>query len=116
MRLLESLRHAIRGLRLVYREERNFRFQLGVGVIVLILMMILPIRSAERIVLVLLIFVVLGLELLNSALEWLLDILKPRLHDQVAIVKDIMAALVLLAAIGAAVIGLMIFWPYIREL
>lgn len=68
------------------------------------------------IVILLLVLSVLILELLNSALEKFLDILKPRLQLHVARVKDIMAAMVLLASIGALVIGGMIFLPYIIEI
>jgi diacylglycerol kinase len=58
------------------------------------------------------IMAVLVLESLNTIFEHLSDILKPRLHDYVRIIKDIMAATVLITSLGALVVGIIIFWPY----
>jgi diacylglycerol kinase len=56
------------------------------------------------------------MELLNTALEYFTDLLKPRLHHYVSLIKDIMAAAVLLTALGSAVIGLIIFLPHFIKL
>jgi diacylglycerol kinase len=56
---------------------------------------------------------VLVLELMNSIFERMVDILKPRIHHYVEDIKDIMAGTVLVASLGSALIGLLIFWPYI---
>ena len=53
------------------------------------------------------------MELANSAVERVTDILKPRIHDYAKEIKDIMAAAVFLASFVAAVVGLIIFLPYI---
>lgn len=111
-RFTQSLRNALRGLGFVFRHEQNFRIQLVVASIVVAASAVLEVERADRITLYLLILAVLSLELTNSAFEWLLDLVKPRLHDQVAEIKDIMAAAVLLVSAGAAVIGVIIFWPY----
>jgi diacylglycerol kinase len=112
-RLKKSLSDAIRGIVNVFQIEQNFRIQVLVAVFVVALMLVLRVSKAEMIVLLLLIVAVLTLELLNSALERFVDLLKPRLHLQVGAVKDIMAAMVLLVSLGALVIGLLIFWPYL---
>ena len=112
-RLIHSLHHAILGFVFVFRHEQNFRIQLVAAAAVIVLAVALRVSAPDRVALLLLIFAVLSLELLNSAIEWLVDIVKPRLHDQVARVKDIMAAAVLLVSACAAFVGLMIFWPYV---
>lgn len=112
-RFKKSFLDAWRGIVYVYEQEQNFRIQLVFAVLIIILMLILKLRQTEIVVILLLILLVLILELLNSALEKFLDILKPRLHIHIALVKDIMAAMVLLASIGAIVIGGLIFLPYI---
>lgn len=111
-RLINSFRNAGRGFGFVFRHEQNFRLQLLAAAAVLLLAAALPVALSDRLILLLLIFAVLSLELVNSAIEWLVDMIKPRLHDQAARIKDIMAAAVLLVSLGAAVIGAMIFWPY----
>ena len=62
------------------------------------------------------IFFVLVMELFNTILERVVDILKPRVHPYAQLIKDIMAATVLIASIGAIVVGITIFYPYIKEL
>lgn len=100
----------------MFKHEQNFRLQLVAAAIVIILIFVFELRRSEILVLLLLILSVLMLELLNSALEKFVDILKPRLLKQVQVVKDMMAAMVLLTAIGAVIIGTIIFWPHVVEL
>lgn len=111
--LMASFHHAMRGLFLAYRTERSFRIQLAVAVVILIATVLLPLERWERAALLLAIATVLVLELLNSALERLVDLLKPRLHEYVADIKDLMAGAVLLAACFAALLGFLILWPYV---
>jgi len=78
--------------------------------------LVLPLKGYERIVIMLLIVFILVLELVNSAIEKFTDIIKPRLHAHVGIVKDIMASTVLIASIGALLLGMSIFIPHLIEL
>lgn len=112
-RLQKSFTDAWHGVSYVYKHEQNFKIQLFFGILIIILMLALQLRKSEMLVILLLVLLVLILELLNSAMEKFLDILKPRMHLQVALVKDIMAAMVLSASIGAILIGGLIFFPYI---
>lgn len=115
-RLIKSFRDAGKGVKYVFLHERNFRIQLLMTVLVLVLTFVFELKQFEIIVILMLVVLVLILEFLNSALEKFVDILKPRLHYQVAVVKDIMAAMVLLASLGALVVGTIIFWPHVYEL
>lgn len=112
-KLAKSFRYAAKGVALVAREEQNFRLQLWGAVAVTILMFALDVRTPEKALLTLAMVVVLVLELMNSIFERLVDILKPRIHHYVEDIKDIMAGTVLIAAIGTALIGVLIFWPYL---
>ncbi|MFA6573188.1 MAG: diacylglycerol kinase [Patescibacteria group bacterium] len=109
--LVKSFRFAMKGVRYAFQNEQNFRFQIIAGIVVIILMMVFPLQNWERILLSLVIFMVLILELINTAFEKIVDVLKPRVHFYVEIVKDIMAAVVLLASLGAIMIGIYIFLP-----
>lgn len=55
-------------------------------------------------------------ELTNTVVERVVDILKPRIHPYARLVKDIMAAVVLISSIMAVVVGVIIFYPYFRSL
>jgi len=111
--LSKSFRYAGKGILYAFKNEQSFRFQIVASLIVLTLMFLLPLFTWERIVLLLLIFMVLILELINTTFEKMTDILKPRVHFYAEIIKDLMAAAVLLASLGALVIGLYIFIPHI---
>lgn len=110
-----SMTYALRGITYVWRYEQNFRIQCMIGIFVFAMTFVFRLRRSEMIVILLLILLVLLLELLNSAVEKLADVLKPRLSEQIEITKDIMAATVLLSSIGSFIIGLIIFLPHVVE-
>lgn len=109
-----SMRYAWRGIRTVAAEEQNFRIQLAVAVVVLLLGVLLRIRTVEMAILVLVSGSILVLELLNSLIERVVDLVKPRLHPYVAEIKNIAAGAVLIAAGMAILVALFIFLPYLR--
>ena len=109
---IKSIKYAIRGLGFVW-QENNFKIQLVIGFLVVILMYVYDLSRLEKVALIIVIFAVFILEALNTIFEHLSDVLKPRLHSYIMIIKDIMAAVVLMASIGALIIGLMVFWPYL---
>lgn len=113
--LLRSFTHAARGLATVFRSEQNFRIQLGVAFFVFIAMFLLPTTRAEKVALVVVASWVLVLELLNSVLERFIDLVKPRLHEYAREIKDLMAAAVLLTSIVSVVVGVLILYPYVRD-
>ncbi len=115
-RLTKSFKDAYNGMRYVYVNEQNFRIQLFASFLIILMMLIFDLSKGEVIVILFLVLLVLVLELLNSAIEKFLDVIKPRMHLQVALVKDIMAAMVLLASVSAVLIGLVVFLPHILAL
>lgn len=110
--LVKSFRHALRGIGFTLRQERNFQVECAVGAGVFVLMFLFPLTSGERGVLLLTIGWVLTLEIINTAFERVMDMLKPRVHPYVRVVKDAVAGAVLVGAIMATGIGITIFLPY----
>lgn len=115
-KIFKSFRCAFRGLKYVLKNEQNFQIEALVGIFVVVLMFLFPTRALEKIALFIVIFVVLVIELVNSMFERVVDILKPRIHPYAQLVKDITAAAVLLSSIGAVIVGIIIFWPYFKNL
>ena len=115
-KLFKSFRHAFRGLRYVIKNEQNFQLEILGGIFVVVLMYLFPTRNLEKIALYIVIFAVLVIELINTIFERVVDMLKPRVHPYAQLVKDIMAAAVLLSSIGAVIVGVIIFYPYIKDL
>lgn len=112
-KLIESFRHAFRGLKYVFQWEQSLRIQVLISLIVIFLMFYFPTRRLEKVALLLAIMGVLTLELINTIFERLSDVLKPRIHDYIKDIKDIMAATVLIASLIALIIGILILGPYI---
>jgi len=110
-----SLKHALRGLLYVLKYEKNFQNEIAVGLLVVLGMIFFDVTRAETIVLFFVVFGVLIMEILNTIMERVVDILKPRVHPYAKLIKDLMAASVLLSAILAIVTGLIIFIPYIEK-
>ncbi len=102
---------AFRGLKSAVGEQ-TFRIFCSIALLVLALMFIFRIPLYEKIILILTITLVITLELINSRIERILDIFQPNYDPKVKIIKDISAGAVLLASIGAAIIGILIFRPY----
>ncbi len=112
-RLLKSFQYAFKGLYLVMRDEQNFRVHVFFAFVALFFSWFFHITKIELIIVILLISIVMLMEVINSAIERVTDILKPRINNFVMEIKDIMAAAVMLASIIAVIIGLFIFVPYL---
>ena len=110
----KSLECAFRGIRYVIKNERNFRIELAVAAAVIASIFFLKLKGWEAIVLILMIMWVLITELINTVLERIADILKPRIHPYARLVKDIMASVVLISSMVALIVGIIIFLPYFR--
>lgn len=109
----KSLKYALRGLGYALSHEKNFQNQIAVSVLVIVAMLYLQVTRSEAVVLFLVILGVLVMELLNTVMERVVDILKPKVHPYARLIKDLMAASVLISSIFALVIGFIIFIPYI---
>lgn len=115
-RFIDSLLHAWSGLLLAFSTERSFRILLMAGCGVCVVLLLLPLKDWERVMMLLATGSVLVLELLNSMIERLVDLVKPRMHGYVHDIKDLMAATVLLASLFAFVIVTLIVWPHLTQM
>lgn len=115
-RLAKSFKYAFKGFYKTFKEEQNLKIQTTLGIIAVLLAMHFDIGRAEWMFLIFVIGLVILMELANSAVERITDVLKPRLNDFVKEIKDIMAAAVMIASILAVIIGLIIFLPYFLSL
>ena len=112
-RLIRSFTYAVKGILFTIRNEKNFQIEIVAGLLAVILMLFFPLSSMERSLIILSVVWVLTLALANTALERVMDILKPRVHPYARVIKDVMAGAVLLASLSAVAIGIAIFSPYL---
>lgn len=111
--LPESFGYAFEGLKTAIKNEPNFRFHIVAAVVVMVFGLFLKFSAWELAVLTLTIGFVLILELINTTLEALVNLVSPEIQKQAKIAKDVSAAAVLVAAILAAIVGLFLFLPKI---
>ncbi len=105
--------YAFNGLLYAFRTQINFRFHVLAALSAVILGIALGISASEWIWICSAILVVLIVELLNTAIEVLVDLVSPEYHPKAGIIKDVSAGAVLLTAVFAALVGLFIFVPKI---
>lgn len=110
----ESLRYALHGLRYAVKTQRNVRIQLGIGAGTLLLALALKLPAYETALVLTLTALVLCAELMNTALERLVDHLAGIEFDpSVKLIKDLAAGSVLVVCLGAAVVGAAVFLPHL---
>jgi diacylglycerol kinase (ATP) len=115
-RLIQNIKYALTGIKDLLLHHRNAQIQAGVAVLVLIVSALLPLQTMEWAVILLCILIVMALEAMNSALEYLTDLVSPDYHPLAGKAKDMAAGAVLLASIGSVIIGLLILGPKIGSL
>lgn len=107
-----SFKFALKGLAAVFRNEPNMHLHVMASVVVVVMAYRFEVTRTEWCLLILCIGLVWMAEAFNTALETLTNLVSPGHHPLAGKTKDIAAGAVLLAAITAAIVGVVIFWPY----
>lgn len=115
-RLMNSVAYALQGLAFVVRTQRNARLHGLAAGLVCAAGWVVGLSRAEWLAIVVAVVLVWSAEAFNTALEQLADALHPERHPGVGRAKDVAAAAVLIAALGAAVIGMLVFVPHLSNL
>jgi diacylglycerol kinase (ATP) len=114
-KLIESANYAIEGLLHAAKTQRHVRYHFYAAILILLLGLVLGIKRFEFIVIITVAVIVLSVELINTAVEETVNILFKEYDKRAKIIKDISAGAVLTLALGASVIGYIVFLPYLRE-
>jgi diacylglycerol kinase (ATP) len=104
-RFRERLGFALAGIRIVWRREKSFRTQCGLALAAATVTAALQPGWAWAALIALSIGLVLALELVNAAIEYVIDRLHPDRHDEIMFAKDAAAGAVLLASFAALLVG-----------
>ena len=108
----ESFRHALDGIRMIIKTERNMKVHLVMTILVIMCAVLLGLTPAEKAIVISLCAVVIFAELINTAIENTVDISTAVFNIYAKRAKDAAAGAVLVISIGAAIAGLIIFVPY----
>lgn len=109
--LHESFKYAFEGIGTALKKEPNFRIQIITGVAAIVLAYYLGFSILEWLILLFTIFSVLILELINTALEAVVDLVSPDIKNEAKLAKDVSAAAVLLSAIFSLLVAVFLFLP-----
>ena len=113
--VLKSFRYAFSGIKYTFKNSRNFKIQVIFAIFSLTLGSIVQLSNSDFLILLVTVFSVLTLEILNTSIESLVDLVVKKKFSYLAkIAKDCSAGAVLLASINSVIIGLWLFIPKIK--
>lgn len=107
-RLARSFNHAYRGLVYAVRTQRNMRFHIVVAAVILVLSLLVGVSKVELAILVLVIAAVFVTEMLNTAIEFAVDLATREYHPLAKLAKDVSAGAVLVTSVAALAVGYLI--------
>jgi diacylglycerol kinase len=110
-KLLRSFYFAAQGIAHTFRTQPNARIEAAIAGIIVILGAWLRVDRTQWAILVVCIGLVLGLEILNTGIEALVDLASPDHHPLAKVAKDAAAGAVFWAAILSVIVGLLILGP-----
>lgn len=112
---VKSANFAIEGILHAAKTQRHLRYHFYSAAVVLLASYILGVTRTEFLIISLSVIAVLLAEMLNTAIEAIVDIISTEHNEKARIVKDIAAGAVFVTAFGVAVVGYIILFPYIRD-
>lgn len=113
---LKSFSHAFNGLKILIKEEHNARIHMFATIVVVMAGFVFKISVNEWFAVLFAIGFVMTVEIINTAIENMADIVSPEKDKRIKKIKDLSAAAVLISALTALVIGLIIFIPKLLDL
>jgi diacylglycerol kinase (ATP) len=104
--LRERLGFAVAGLWTGWQRERSFRTQVAMALGAVLLLVVIRPQPVWWALVAIVVALVLGMELLNSAIEAVIDLLHPGLHAEIKAAKDMVAGAVLTISVAALVVAM----------
>ena len=108
-KFIRSFSYARQGTAYVLRTQRNIWIHIFIGLLVLAAALWMEVARSEMMILILTISLVIVTEMLNTAIEEVVNLAKPEHHPLAALAKNVAAGAVLVASLGAVLIGVLIF-------
>lgn len=109
----KSFWNAIKGSMWMLKSERNFQIEVLALVINLFLIVFLKVTELEAAIILIVSFAVLSLEILNTCVEKVCDIIQPEYDERIKIIKDMAAGSVFLMSIASVFVGILIYAKYL---
>ena len=108
-----SFQFAAEGILQAIKDNRNFKIHLIIAIFVLLASFYFGISRGELLIVMVMIILVLAAEMINTSIEEMVDLITTEHRLQAKAAKDVAAGMVLVVSIGATIVGLYVFTPYI---
>lgn len=115
-RLYKSFGFAFKGLEHSFIRDQNLRIHFFVAIIVIIASIFFKVNTFEMGILGIMILLVMVTEMINTAIERMVDLIVKEHREDAKIAKDVAAGMVFLTATGSLIVGFLIFLPHILKL
>ena len=115
-KFVQSVNNAIEGILHAARTQRHLRLHLYVAAIILLVVYSLDVDRTDFIIISICVILVLLAEMINTAIEYVVNMLSPEYSEHARIAKDIAAGAVFITACGAVLVGYILLSPYVRKL
>ena len=112
----KSFHYAFQGINYALNSDQNLVIHFIVAFFVIIASILFRVNPFEMGILGLTILLVIAAEMINSAIEKMVDLITKEHRAEAKIAKDVSSGMVLIIAIGSVIIGILIFTPYILRL
>lgn len=106
----------MKGMVVMVKEEKSLWVHLFTTIFVVVMGLIFKITEGEWLAIIIMIVLVIGFEIINTAIEYLVDIVSFEYNVKAKKIKDVAAMATFVVTLGAIVVGLVIFLPYIAKL
>lgn len=113
--IISSFNYAVSGIILALKTEKNMRIHYGIAIGVILLSLFFDFSRTEFLLLLFAISLVIVAEMINTALEKVVDLITKDYHPLAGLVKDISAGAVLIAAINSIVVGYLLFFDRLNN-
>lgn len=114
--LFNSFGYALEGIILALKHNRNVRIDFIAAFLVIIASIYFKVNAFEMGILGIMILLVICAEMINTAIEEVVNLLVQEHRKEAKIAKDVSAGMVLLTAVGSIIVGVLVFTPHILKL
>lgn len=114
--LIDSFKYAFEGVYYALRHNRNLRIHFGIAILVIFLSIFFKVNPFEMGILGIMILLVICSEMINSSIEEMVNLIAKDHRKEAKIAKDVTAGMVLIAAFGSVIVGVLIFTPHVLRL
>ena len=108
-KFVKSFKYSFIGLQHAFRYEQNFRIMLILVLASLVPLVIWPMEEWQKVAVVIAGVMMLAVELVNTTIERMMDVLLPASLEEIRIIKDVMAGAALMASVGWLIVIILVF-------